>query len=95
MDKAEARDLLLKELRSFRRYVYEDLAERVGTNNVVEVRGPSGAQYTIEVDVFWDSPGTPGKIRVMGIIDDGRLPGAFFPMTDDFIVSPDGTLTSE
>ena len=95
MDKAEARDLLLKELRSYRSCVYGDLAERVGTNDVVEVRGPSGAEYTIEVDVVWDSPGTPGKIRVMGSIDDGRLPGAFFPMSDDFIMFPDGTLTSE
>jgi hypothetical protein len=95
MDKAEARDLLLKELRSYRRHSYRDLAERVGTNTVVQGRGPSAAEYTIEVDVFWDSPGSPGKIRVMCSIDDGRLPGAFFPMCGDFIISPDGTFTSE
>ena len=96
MDEAEARDLLLKELGSYRRRFYRDLVERVGTNTVVQVQGSSGAEYTIEVDVFWDdSRGSPGKIRVICSIDDWRLPGALFPMSEDFLISADGTLTSE
>jgi hypothetical protein len=94
MDQAEARDLLLEELARYRRLSYEELAKLVGANAVSEVRGRSGADYTIEVDVVWDSDSL-GKIRVMGGIDDGRLPGAFFPLSEDFLLSPDGTFLGE
>jgi hypothetical protein len=95
MDKAEARDLLLNELTSYRRRPYQDLAKLVGTNADVQVRGPSGVQYAIEIDVVWDRPGEPGNIRVLGGIDDGRLPGAMFPLCEDFIMSPAGTFIGE
>jgi hypothetical protein len=95
MDKVEARDLLLKQLIPYRSYSYGEMAKLVGTNSVLEVRGRSGVDYTIELDVFWDSPGEPGNIRVMGSIDDGRLPGAFFPLSEDFILSPEGTFLGE
>jgi hypothetical protein len=95
MDESEARDLLLKEVIGYRSCSYEQLTKLVGTNHVSEVRGPSGVDYTIEVDVFWDSPGSPGKIRVMGAIDDGHLPGAFSPLCEDFILCPDGTFLGD
>ena len=93
MDNTEARALLLKELASYRRS-YAELATIVGTNSVVEVRGAYGTEYTIEVDVLWDSD-KQGKIRVIGSIDDGRLPGALLPLCEDLLLFPDGTFAGE
>jgi hypothetical protein len=61
----------------------------MGDVHVAEVYGPSGAEYQIEVEVVWDSPRERADIRVMGAIDDGRLPSSMTPVTRDFIVSPD------
>jgi hypothetical protein len=95
MDETEARELLLRELGSYRSRSYGELAKLVGTNTDIEVRGPSGVDYGIEIDVFWDSPGEPGNIRVMGSIDDGRFPAWFRPLCEDFILSPAGTFIGE
>lgn len=55
--------------------------------------GPSGTVYQIEIEAFWDGrPG--GEIRMMGSIDDGGL-RALMPLTDDFIIRPDGTCVGE
>ena len=53
----------------------------------------SGKQYQVEIEFFWD--GKPDKnIRVMGAIDDGGL-RAMMPLTESFILSPDGTFVGE
>jgi hypothetical protein len=36
-----------------------------------------------------------GVVRVVGCIDDGHLPSAFRPLTDDFIMTPDGSFVGE
>jgi hypothetical protein len=90
MDRGEAREVLAAHLSSFRLLAYADLVGLMGDVHVAEVRGPSGATYQIEIDVSWDSPRERTNIRVLGTIDDGRLPGAFVPGCDSFIVTPDG-----
>jgi len=90
MDKSEARAVLAQQLAICRQYSYSDLTKLIGTNSVVQVRGPSGAEYQIEIDVMWDSPRDKVDIRVMGTIDDGRLPGALLPLCESFIMAPDG-----
>ena len=95
MDKTEARAVLARQLASYRKRAYGDLITRVGTNSTIEVRGPSGAEYQIEIDVMWDSPRDKVDIRVMGAIDDGRLPGALSPLCDSFILAPDGKFVGE
>jgi hypothetical protein len=58
-----------------------------------EVVAASGAVYQIETQVFWD--GKPERdIRVMVSVDDGGI-SAFKPLTDDFIVAPDGSFVGE
>ena len=90
MDRGEAREVLATHLGSFRLLSYADLVRLIGDVQVAEVRGPSGAKYQIEIDVSWESPRERANIRVLGTIDDGRLPGAFVPVCDSLIVTPDG-----
>jgi hypothetical protein len=52
------------------------------------VTGRSGANYQIETQVFWDDR-SRSYLRVLVSIDDGGL-RAFFPLSDDFVVSRDG-----
>jgi hypothetical protein len=53
----------------------------------------SGTWYQGEVQVMWDDK-PDGAIRVMASIDDGGC-RAFVPLTDDFILAPDGTFVDE
>jgi hypothetical protein len=60
----------------------------MGDVHGAEVRGPSGTAYQVEVEVVWDSPRERTDVRVVGAIDDGRLPASLAPTTHDFIVVP-------
>lgn len=95
MDKSEARAVLAQHLATYRRYSYRDLTQLVGVNSAVQVRGPSGVEYQIEIEVMWDSLRHKTDILVMGAIDDGRLPGALSPLCDSFILAPDGRFVGE
>ena len=83
----EALGLLDAKLDDYRKSSYAELTSRIGTNQVVEVAGPSGAEYQIEIQVMWDHKPN-GDIRVMGAIDDGGL-RAFMPLCSDLIVKSD------
>ena len=95
MDRGEAREVLTTHLGAFRVRSYGDLVSLIGDVQVAEVRGPSGAEYQIEVDVSWASPREKTNVRVWGTIDDGRLPGALSPVGEVFIVAPDGKFVGE
>ncbi len=95
MDKSEARTVLAQQLAKYRQYSFGDLTKLIGVNSVVQVRGPSGAEYQIEIEVMWDSLRDKTDILVMGAIDDGRLPGALSPLCDSFILAPDGKFVGE
>lgn len=89
----EAREVLRQELARWRRLSWAELAEQIGATEAGEVRGPSGALYQVEVQVFWDdAPG--GIVRVQGSVDDGGW-RAFAPWTDDFLVRSDGSFVGE
>ena len=94
MDKVEARALLAAELGRFRAMAYGELAGLIGAVQVVQVTGPSGTEYTIEVDVLRDDP-KGGNLRVIGGIDDGGFRAAFRPLSDDFVLTPEGRLLGE
>jgi len=95
MDKTEAHDVLAEQLAVYRGRSYADLVSLVGTISVVEVRGQSGAEYQIEIEVLWDSKRDKLNVLVMGGIDDGRFFSALSPLCDSFIVGPDGTFVGE
>jgi hypothetical protein len=90
MDKAEAQRLLDRHLAGYRHMAYDDLVDLIGAGDCVEVEGPSGVPYQIEVDVIWDRR-KGGDVRVIASIDDGGL-RALVPLTDDFIMTPEGRL---
>jgi hypothetical protein len=58
-----------------------------------ELRGPSGAEYQVEIEAVWDSR-QKGHVRVIASIDDGGW-RAFVPLCDSFIKAPDGSFVGE
>lgn len=94
MDKEEARSVLARHLSEYRAVPYAELAGRIGTTETAEVLAPSGATYQLEFQFFWDSE--PNRdIRVLGAVGDGGLRTFINPLSDDFIVAPDGTFVGE
>ena len=58
-----------------------------------EVTGPSGKEYQVETLAVWDRK-PEGDLRIFVSIDDGGL-RAIVPMTDGFIMHPDGSFVGE
>ena len=93
MDKVEATKLLTNKLAEYRELSYDQRVAKIGNDDYLEVIGASGTKYQIEVQFMWyRKPG--GDARVSDGIDDGGL-RAFFPLCQDFIVSPGGRFVGE
>jgi len=69
---------------------YKELQRLLKEQNCFETRGASGISYQIEIQAVWDSK-PDGDLRVLGSVDDGGF-RAVFPQTEDFIMSPDGSI---
>lgn len=93
MDRSEASELLRDHLSSWRSRSYQDLADQVGESHQSVVKGASGTDYQVDVQVVWDDEAY-GNIRVIGSIDDGGW-RAFVPITDAFLLAPDGSFVGE
>ncbi len=93
MDNQEARAVLAEHLARYRELSYAELEARLGEVDAFEAVAPSGNEYQLEFEVFWDDK-PRGDLRVMGGVDDGGW-RAFAPLTDDFIMSPDGSFVDE
>ena len=93
MDNDEARGLLRQRLDLYRTRSHHDLQALIADPEVIELVGPSGTRFYIEVLAVWDDQ-VGGQLRVIGSIDDGGW-RAFKPLTDDFIMRRDGTLVSD
>ena len=93
MNKIEALQLLQARLRPWRERPWSELRNDVGPSRCFEACGESGTTYQGEIQVFWDDK-PDGAIRVMGSINDGGW-RAFVPLTDAFILAPDGTFVGE
>jgi hypothetical protein len=93
VDNTEARAILHTHLDEWRRRTYAELANDVGQLRQFEAVGRSGAQYQVNVEIRWDDKPN-GAIRVLVDIDDGGW-RAVFPLSDDFIVGPDGRFVGE
>jgi hypothetical protein len=89
MNTAEAKLILARELARYRGQPFEELLSLLQEVETHELSGPSGASYQLEFQAFWDEVRNRKLLRVTGAIDDGGL-GAFAPVTDSFLVSPDG-----
>jgi hypothetical protein len=93
MDKSEAIELLRNYLNPWRTRSHQELASRIGETDRLQVSGASETQYQVTIQVFWDSK-PQGDIRVVGSIDDGGW-RVFLPLSDSFIMAPDGSFVGE
>jgi hypothetical protein len=94
VDATEARTVLLGELARYRSMPYAALAARIGEVDASRIAGAGGSTYQVEIEVRWD--GRAGdNIRVLGGIDDGSWRASFAPLTESFIVAPDGAFVGE
>ena len=93
MNKIEARQLWHAQLQTCRERSHSELCSEVGQSRRFETIGQSGTSYQGKVQIFWDDKPN-GAIRVLASIDDGGW-RAFVPRTEDFILTPDGTLAGE
>jgi hypothetical protein len=94
MDKEEARGILAQQIARLRQLSHGDLQRYVKDEEHMEVKGESGAEYQVEVQSLWDEGRPGGNLRVMVSIDDGGL-RAIFPLSEDFIIAPDGSFVGE
>jgi len=83
MNKQEALAVLQTKLAEYRRRSYQELAQRVGREEHVNVTGPSGVEYQVEIQVMWERE-PEATLLVLGSIDDGGL-RAFAPLCVSFV----------
>lgn len=94
MNKTEYLDLLAPIISDYRRRDYAFwLPYLSGEPIVSEIVAPDGTECCIEINAFWDDK-PDGDIRVVFSIDDGKW-RAFVPVTDSFIIAPDGSFVGE
>ena len=93
MDKEEAKVILAKELDSYSQRSYNDLLYLLDSQDTIEIKASSGVIYQLEFEAIWDGK-KGGNLRIMGGIDDGGI-RSLFPLTNDFILAPDGTFVGE
>ncbi len=94
MDETEARTILRQHIDGYRSKGYRALVNLIGEVKAFQTCGASGKEYAIEIDVMWDG-GPGGDVRVIGSIDDQTLRGSIAPLSEDFILSADGTFVDE
>ena len=93
MDKGEALAALEMHLETYRKLPYAELLTLLNEVEDIEVLGPSGTTYYVEIDAVWDGePG--GDLRIIGKVDDGGW-RTFAPLSSSFIISPDGSFVGE
>jgi hypothetical protein len=82
-------------LSCYRTRSYAELVPLVeaGQLETLEISGPSGANYQLEFQFFWDDK-PRANVRVIGSIDDGGW-RAYFPPTASFILGPEGNFVGE
>jgi hypothetical protein len=95
MNKTEAKKILSKQINEFRKLSYRELSKFVDKDHmkILEIIGESGTRYQLEATVFWDDK-VGGNLRVIVSIDDGGW-RAFVPISEDFIIAPDGSFIDE
>jgi len=71
-------------LQDYRQRSYRELVDLIEGHDTMRVRGSSGVEYQLDVQVLWDNR-PHGPIRVVGAIDDfcGRT---YVPVSESFVV---------
>lgn len=96
-NKREAAAIADQRIQQLRELPYDALVARLLDDlEVQEVRGPSGVEYQIEIQAFWDDEGA-GALRVQLDVDDGALHGGLFSrgVGRQFVVARAGSFVGE
>ena len=93
MDSEEATSILARELERYRAMPYADLISLLDQTKHIDTTGPSGNKYQVDIYGAWDNE-SKRHLRIIGAVDDGGW-RAFAPLTDSFILRPDGTFVGE
>ena len=93
MNEQVAQGLIKHWLAQLRQQSYQELARLIGHPQTRELGAEDGQQYQLEAEAVWDRE-NGGDLRVMVACDDGGL-RAFRPLTDSFIMAPDGSFVGE
>jgi hypothetical protein len=94
VNSTEAREILNRELATYRIWPYDQLRAIVDApEKSFEITGPSGAVYHVDIVAYWDAR-PDGPVRVICAVDDGGW-RAFVPMSGSFIKAPNGAFVGE
>jgi len=93
MDKTEAKMIAENDLEVYRTLSYEEIVGKIGNQENFERVSENGEPYQIEFDFFYDDAAS-GNIRVAGIVSYSGWTD-FFPVSNDFIIAPDGKFIGE
>lgn len=93
MNETEAKSILNEELSRYRARSYQELLSLIDRSDTFKRVSSSGVTYQIEMQIFSDDESRK-TLRVMGTIDNGGW-RALSPLSDDFIMAPDGSFVGE
>ena len=93
MNTEEAKLILEREIARYRNLPQEDLLYLLHNQDTFERVSPSGKNYQLEFQAFWDNE-SKRDLRVRGCIDDGGW-RALRPLCEDFIMREDGSFVGE
>jgi hypothetical protein len=94
VDEEEARKLARQRLDGLRMLPYDELVARYFHRpEHDQVVAPSGVQYDLSVETFWDSPDSQ-DLRVLVVVDDSTRRFRRVP-SESFIIAPDGSFVGE
>ncbi|MGE3975208.1 MAG: hypothetical protein AB7F59_11850 [Bdellovibrionales bacterium] len=96
MNKTEALAVANVKILELRRQPYQELKKLIGPQGAmtVEAVGASGTKYQLQIEAFWDG-NENGNLRVAVMVDDGGFFRSMFPLSTDFIISPNGNFIGE
>ena len=101
MNKAEARQLLHERVEALRTLSYDDLKQAFLLDVPTRAQPTSeqwtresGTTYYVKIYAYWDDK-RKGNLRMFVNVDDGAGLRAFVPLSESFIVAPDGSFVGE
>lgn len=92
--RAEAREILQRQVDRLRGTSYAELCTQLGEPQAFEVESPTGRVFQLEVETFWDDE-RARTLPVMAAIDDSTGWRIRDYLRDEFIVAPDGSFVGE
>jgi hypothetical protein len=85
--------LIDAELRRLFELPYSEFINRIGAPETKQVIGEDGNSYQVEIEAIWDIS-RDEDVRVIVSVDDGGW-RALKPLTQDFVMRPDGSFVDE